>query len=80
MHSESDGIKNRYQNNLEWMKRSEFVFHFCKLFYYKCHKISPNCGGLFIDSPDWIKNKNATINPINEKDKCFQCAVTVMLN
>ena len=30
---------------------------------------------------DWIKNKKATINPINKKDKkCFQYAVTVVLN
>ena len=26
------------------------------------------------------KNKKATINPINKKDKCFQYAVTVVLN
>ena len=37
--------------------------------------------GSYIDSPDWIKNKNATINPINKKDdKCFQYTVTVALN
>ena len=35
----------------------------------------------YIDSPDWIKNKNLTINPINKKDnKRFQYAVTVALN
>ena len=34
-----------------------------------------------IDSPDWIKNKKATINPINKKDnKCFQYPVTNALN
>ena len=33
------------------------------------------------DSPNRIKNKKATINPINNKDhKCFQYAVTVTLN
>ena len=49
--------------------------------YYKCHEINPNCDGSYIDSPDWIKNKKATINPINKKDnKCFQYAVTVALN
>ena len=32
-------------------------------------------------SPDWIKNKKATINPIKKKDnKCFQYALTVALN
>ena len=27
-----------------------------------------------------MKNKKATISPINKKDKCFQYAVTVALN
>ena len=76
-----DSVKNRYQNNLESMKGSEFAFDYVHLLYYKCHKINPNRGGSYIDSPDWIKNKKATINPINKKDnKCFQYAVTVALN
>ena len=34
-----------------------------------------------INSPDWIKDKKATINPIYKKDnKCIQYAVTVVLN
>ena len=45
--------------NLEKMERSEFVFDCVHLLHYKCHKINPNCGGLSIDSPDWIKNKKA---------------------
>ena len=48
--------------------------------YYKYHKINLNYGGLYIDSPDSIKSREATINRINKKDKCFQYAVTVMLN
>ena len=49
--------------------------------YYKCQKINPNYGGSYIDSPDWIKKRKETINPINKKDKkCFQYAVTVELN
>ena len=63
------------------MRGSEFVVDCVQLLYYKCHKINLNCGGSHIDSPDWIKNKKATINPINKKDnKCFQYAVTVALN
>ena len=31
-------------------------------------------------SPDWIKNKKATINIKNEDGKCFQYAATVALN
>ena len=63
------------------MRGSEFVFDYVQLLYYKCHKIKLNCGGSYIDYPDWIKNKKATINPINKKDnKCFQYAITVALN
>ena len=56
-----DSLKNRYQNNIESMKGSEFVFDCVHLLYYKCYKINPSCGGLYIDSPDWIKNKKAII-------------------
>ena len=47
------------------MKGSEFVFDYVYLLYDKCYKIYLNCGD--IDSPDWIKNKKATINSINKK-------------
>ena len=39
-----DSIKNRYQNNLESMKGSEFGIDYVQLLHYKCHKINPNCG------------------------------------
>ena len=47
-----DSLKNRYQSNLELMKDSEFVFDYVQLLYYKCHKINPNHGRSYIDSPD----------------------------
>ena len=76
-----ESFKNRYQNNLESMRGSDFVFDYVHSLYYKYHKIDPNCGGSCIDSPDWIKNKEATIQPINKRDnKCFQYVVTVALN
>ena len=63
------------------MKSSEFVFDYVHLLYYRCHKINANRGGSYIDYPDWIKYKKATINRINKKDdKCFQHVVTVVLN
>ena len=62
------------------MKNSEFVFDYVHLLYYKCHKINQNRGGSYEDSPNWMKHKKPTINPINKKDnKCFQYAVTVTL-
>ena len=75
-----DSFKNRYQNNLESMEGSEFVFDYVQLLYHKCHKINPNCSGSYIDSPDWIKI-TTTINSINRKiNKCFQYAVTATSN
>ena len=76
-----NSLKNRYQNNLESIRGSESVFDYVKLLYYKRHKINLNCGGSYIDSPDQLKSKKTTINPINKKDnKCLQYAVTVALN
>ena len=48
--------------------------------YYKCNRVIFSRGGSYIDSPDWIKKKKATINPKNTDDKCFQYAATVALN
>ena len=63
------------------MRGSSFVFDYVQLLYYKCHKTNLNRGGSYIDSPDWMKSKKGTINPINKKDnKSFQYAVTVALN
>ena len=62
------------------LKGGEFVFNYVRLLFYKCHEINPNRAGSYIDSPNLIKNKKATINPINKKDnKCFQYVVTVAL-
>ena len=73
-------LKNRFPSKLELMKSSRFVFVYIHLLYFECHKITPNCGGSYIDPSDWIKNKK-TINRINKKDnKCFQYVVTVTLN
>ena len=49
------------------MKGCEFVFAYVHLLYYKCHKLNPTSGGSYTDSPDWIKNKKATVNLINKK-------------
>ena len=58
---------------------SNFIFDSAQLLCYQCHKINFKRGG-YIDSPDWIKNKKATINPKPKDDKCFQYVVTVSLN
>ena len=76
-----DSLCSRYQGSLETsMRGSDFIFNSVQLVDYKCHKVNFICGGSYIDSPDWIKKKKATINPKNTDDKCFQYAVTVALN
>ena len=76
-----ESLLQRYQKGLEEsMKGSEFVFDNADSLYYKFHKISLNRGGSYIDSPEWLKNKKATINPKNNDDKYFQYALTVALN
>ena len=61
-----ESLCSAYQENLETsMRWSDFIFDSLKLLYYKCHKINFKRGGSWIDSPDWIKNKNAKINPKN---------------
>ena len=71
----------RYQENLETkMRGSSFVFESVDLLYYKLHKISLNRGRSYIDSPDWIKKKKATINRKNEDNECLKYAITVALN
>ena len=50
------------------MKGREFAFHYFHLVCYKYDKTNLNCGGSYIDS---INKRN---------NKCFQYAVTVVLN
>ena len=55
---------SRYHVNLETLMRgSGFSFDSVQLLYYKCHKVNFKRGGSYIDSPDRIKQKKATINP-----------------
>ena len=66
-------LLNRYQNDMQIsMRGSDFIFDCIHLLYYKCHKINPNCGRLYMNSPNWIKSKKSAINSINEKDNSQQ--------
>ena len=81
----ADDLFKRFLNDFSLrtkMKKSNLTYDRVRAFYYKLHKISINkVGGSYIDSPDWIKNKKATINPksIND-DKCMQYAIVGLLN
>ena len=50
------------------MRGNEFIYDSVDLLYYKLHETSLNRGGSYIDSPEWLKSKQGTINPINKED------------
>ena len=57
-------FSQRYQEGLEEsMRGSEFIFDSVDAWYYDLNKISLSRHGSYIDSPEWLKNKKATINP-----------------
>ena len=59
-----ESLHSKYPDNLETsMRGSNFIFDSVEHMYYKCHKVNFNHCGSYIDSPDWTKNKKATINP-----------------
>ena len=39
-----------------------------------------NRGVSYIDSPEWLKNKEAAISPKSNENNCFQYALTSALN
>ena len=74
-------LLERYQKDLEEsMRGCEFVFDGVNALYYDLNKTSLSRGKSYIDSPEWIENKKATISPKNNDDKCFQYATSVALN
>ena len=77
-----ESFLQKYQEGLEKsMRGSEFVYDSVDVLYYNLNKVSLSRGGSYIDSPKWLKNIKATINPQNKKDgKCFQYALTVAWN
>ena len=80
-----DSFLQRYQKGLEESERntSNFIFDsvdLLSLLSYHLHKTSLKRGKSYIESPEWLKNKRATINPKNDDDNCFQDAITVALN
>ena len=71
----------RYQKGLEEsMRGSFFIFDSVDALYYDINRIKLGREGSYIDSPELLKNKNATINLKNNDDRCFQYALTVALN
>ena len=74
-------LLSRYQAGLETsMRGNDFIFDSVQRLCHICHKINFKHGASYIDSPDRIKKKKATINPKKTDDKCFQYSVAVALN
>ena len=72
----------RYQEGLKTkMKGSSYIFVRVDLLEDSLHKVSLNRGSLYISSPEWLKNKRATINPKNSRDnECFKYAIIAALH
>ena len=76
-----ESFLQKYQEGLEESVRgSGIVYDSVDVLYYNLNKVSLSRGGSYIDSPKWLKNKKATLNPKKKDDKCFQYPLTVALN
>ena len=62
-------------------EKSNLVFECVELMSYQINKTSLKRGSSYIESPKWLANKKATINPKNTKcSACFAYSVIVALN
>ena len=76
-----ESLLQKYEENLQnKMKGSDFESDGVNFLYYDFNKTSINRGGSYIDSPKWLKDKKSIIDPKNNDNKCFQYAVTLVLN
>ena len=73
-------LKENYINDSSRMEGSEYHFDRVVLLKYKLYKICLRRTGSYIDSPKWMKNKKATINPQNKDEGCFACTLIAALN
>ena len=70
-----------YQEELKIIKRSDFVFESAELMDYKPHRVRLRRGGLYVNSPEWLANKKATINPKNKNDyECLRWSIISALS
>ena len=71
----------RYQGGLqESIRGSEFLFCYVEFLNYIFHKVDLKRSGSYTETPEWLKNKGATINCQNDDDKYFQYGITIALN
>ena len=67
-------------NETSFERGSEFFFENVDSLYYYFQKTDINRSGSYVDSPDLLKHKKATINLKNKDNECFKYAVPVALN
>ena len=83
MDSDTDEVINRLFDTMlqklqearetSFERGSEFIFENVDLLYYYFHRIDMRRSGSYTETPEWLKNKKATINPKNmNDDKCLQ--------
>ena len=77
-----ESIMQKYKELIEHStKISGLVLQDIELMEYDINKITINRVGSYIESPEWLKSKNCTINPQNKNNnKCFQYPTTFALN
>ena len=72
---------HNYQEKLKIIKGSDFIFESVALKDYKLHRVRLRRGGSNIKSPEWLKDKKATINPKNKNDdECLRWSTICALN
>ena len=69
-----------YQQELNIIKGSDFLFESVELMDYKLHRVRLRRGGSYVKSPKWLANKKAT-NPKNKNDyECLRWSIISALN
>ena len=76
-----NSMLRRYKGDLhESMRGSEFVFDYVESLNYIFLKVDLKRSVSYIETPEWLIKKGATINRQNDDDKYFQYAITIVLN
>ena len=75
-----NGCQIGFETSTRVIRGNNFIFGFVNFLHYKWMPYNLKRSGSNIDSPDCIKTKKTTINPINDDDKYFQYTATIVLN
>ena len=73
-----ESFLSKYQKEEQILRNgSNYIFESVDVWDIYFHNIKLKRGKSYIQSPEWILNKRAKINPKNKDNKCFQYSVTV---